>query len=190
MLKFVFERSTFLQREILEGHFWSSNSNFSYSFFRTFDQKFKRSIGISNTRPEFRTSDRNFERSTGISNVRPESRTFDRILERSGPCGPGPTPWGEVVGTVAPEPGIKVSIQKIHFPPTKNSGSPFWAPNSNFILHFSKRPAGISNVQPETRTFDQKFERSTETSHVRPEIRTFDWNLERSTGISNVRQEF
>ena len=79
--KFVFKRSIFLQWEILEAHFWSSNSNFSCSFFRTFDQKFERSTGISNVRPEFRTFDRNFESSTGISNVRPESRTFDRNLD-------------------------------------------------------------------------------------------------------------
>ena len=83
ILKFVFERSIWLQRKILEARFWAPNSNFYFYFFRTSGRNFECSTEISNARPDIRAFDRKFERSTRNSNVRPEIWTFDRKFERS-----------------------------------------------------------------------------------------------------------
>ena len=50
ILKFVFKRSIFLQRKILEARFWTPNSYLYSSFFQRFDQNFELSNSRSNVR--------------------------------------------------------------------------------------------------------------------------------------------
>ena len=45
---------------------------------------------------------------------------------------------------------IKVRIQNIHFPSTKEFWKPVFGPQTQFFhLHFSERSTGISNVRPD-----------------------------------------
>ena len=69
ILKFVFKRSIFLQRKILEARFWTPNSIFSSSFFQTSGRNFERSTRNSNVRPEIRTFDRKFQLPPNFSDV-------------------------------------------------------------------------------------------------------------------------
>ena len=65
----------------LEACFWASNSNFSFSFFRTFDRIFERSTGISNLRPESRTFDRNMIFATICKRLVPVWANFKQIWQ-------------------------------------------------------------------------------------------------------------
>ena len=81
---------------------------------------------------------------------------------------------------------LKLVFKRSIFLQRKNLEAHFWSPNSKFYFHFSKHPAGISNVRPKNRTSGRNFERSTRNSNVRQEIRTFDQKFERSTGNSVI----
>ena len=136
----IFQRTHLLQREILEARFWAPNSNFSFS--------------------SFRTSGRNFERSTRISKKKLHFclQFFNSI-------------WYF-------DPGILIVIFKTLISLQQEIlEACFWASNSYFWFWFLQ-------------TSGRNFERPAGMSSIRPECRTFGWNLERSSGISNIRPEF